>query len=96
MAIRFVSCNLAPEPLVQAPRQRYALGIFPTPLHRWHPPGVPEGVEMYIKRDDLSGMQLSGNKVSLKLATIAANSGCTHASLVVSPLSSWCNRERAH
>ncbi|DBA68980.1 TPA: hypothetical protein ACH3X2_013152 [Trebouxia sp. C0005] len=46
-----------------APKQRYALGIFPTPIHRWHPPGVPHGVEMYIKRDDLSGMQLSGNKV---------------------------------
>ncbi|KAL0039953.1 hypothetical protein WJX77_012639 [Trebouxia sp. C0004] len=46
-----------------APKQRYALGIFPTPIHRWHPPGVPDGVEMYIKRDDLSGMQLSGNKV---------------------------------
>ena len=47
----------------QAPRQRYALGIFPTPIHRWYPPGVPDGTEVYIKRDDLSGMQLSGNKV---------------------------------
>ncbi|KAL3143276.1 hypothetical protein ABBQ38_002120 [Trebouxia sp. C0009 RCD-2024] len=46
-----------------APKHRYALGIFPTPLHKWHPPGVPDNVEMYIKRDDLSGMQLSGNKV---------------------------------
>ena len=51
--------------LPQAPKKRYALGIFPTPVHRWHPPGLPDDVEMYIKRDDLSGMQLSGNKVSL-------------------------------
>ena len=58
-------CVSAPDRLIQAPKQRYALGIFPTPLHRWHPPGVPEGVEIYIKRDDLSGMQLSGNKVYL-------------------------------
>lgn len=50
---------------LQAPQERYALGIFPTPIHRWHPPGVPDGVEMWIKRDDLSGMQLSGNKVCL-------------------------------
>ncbi|KAK9814762.1 hypothetical protein WJX72_011104 [[Myrmecia] bisecta] len=46
-----------------APRERYALGLFPTPVHRWHPPGLPEGVELWIKRDDLTGMQLSGNKV---------------------------------
>jgi len=24
---------------------------------------LPEGVELWVKRDDLSGMQLSGNKV---------------------------------
>lgn len=28
------------------------------------PPSLlPEGVELWVKRDDLSGMQLSGNKV---------------------------------
>ena len=45
------------------PTERVHLGCFPTPVHKWSPPGVPEGVEMYIKRDDLSGMQMSGNKV---------------------------------
>ena len=48
---------------VQAPKERFALGLLPTPIHRWAPPGVPEGCEVWIKRDDLSGMQLSGNKV---------------------------------
>lgn len=50
---------------MQAPTHRFALGLFPTPIHRWHLPGVPEGVEVYIKRDDLTGNQLSGNKVGV-------------------------------
>ena len=37
--------------------------VFPTPVHPWQVPGVPAGVEVFAKRDDLSGMQLSGNKV---------------------------------
>lgn len=48
-------------PLV--PEERFALGMLPTPIHKFSPPGVPEGVQLWIKRDDLSGMQLSGNKV---------------------------------
>jgi D-cysteine desulfhydrase len=46
------------------PTHRIPLGRFPTPLHRWHLPGLPEdGPEVYIKRDDLTGLQLSGNKI---------------------------------
>lgn len=45
------------------PNKRVHLGLLPTPMHPFHPPGVPAGVDMWIKRDDLSGMQLSGNKV---------------------------------
>jgi 1-aminocyclopropane-1-carboxylate deaminase/D-cysteine desulfhydrase-like pyridoxal-dependent ACC family enzyme len=48
--------------LSQKPTHRYSLGMLPTPVHRWHVPGVPDDVELYIKRDDLTGMQLSGNK----------------------------------
>jgi hypothetical protein len=29
---------------------------------RWHLPNLPPGAEVWVKRDDLSGMQLSGNK----------------------------------
>lgn len=45
------------------PTHRYRLGILPTPIHEWRLPGLPEGVRVLAKRDDLSGMQLSGNKV---------------------------------
>lgn len=39
------------------------MGLLPTPVHRFQAPGLPEGVQLWIKRDDLTGMQLSGNKV---------------------------------
>ncbi|CAK0786246.1 hypothetical protein CVIRNUC_009459 [Coccomyxa viridis] len=48
---------------LKGPSKQYVLGLFPSPLHRWYPPGIPEDVEFWIKRDDLTGMQLSGNKV---------------------------------
>ena len=55
--------------LPHPPTKRFALGILPTPIHLWK--GLPEeiispsaaAVELYIKRDDLSGVELSGNKV---------------------------------
>lgn len=49
--------------LSQVPSKRYRLGMLPTPIHRWAVPGVPPSVKLWIKRDDLSGMQMSGNKV---------------------------------
>jgi hypothetical protein len=48
--------------LAHQPQHRIGLGMLPTPIHAWPLPGVPEGVQTYIKRDDLTGMQLSGNK----------------------------------
>ncbi|XP_031496354.1 putative D-cysteine desulfhydrase 1, mitochondrial [Nymphaea colorata] len=45
------------------PSHTYSLGHLPTPIHKWHLPGLPKDTEVWIKRDDLSGMQLSGNKV---------------------------------
>lgn len=53
----------ATQPGLILPSHRIPLGLLPTPIQRWTPPGLPEGVELYIKRDDLTGMQLSGNKV---------------------------------
>lgn len=42
------------------PAQRCRLAQLPTPVHPWPVPGLP--CELHIKRDDLTGMQLSGNK----------------------------------
>ena len=35
----------------------------PTPIHKWTPPNIPDGFEVSIKREDLTGSTLSGNKV---------------------------------
>ena len=51
------------RPGILLPSHRIPLGLLPTPIQRWTPPGLPEGVALYMKRDDLTGMQLSGNKV---------------------------------
>ena len=37
---------------------------LPTPIHKWSLPGVKDKFEVFIKRDDLTGAALSGNKVS--------------------------------
>lgn len=49
--------------LKDAPSQKVSLANLPTPIHRWYLPGLPEGVEVYIKRDDMTGCALTGNKV---------------------------------
>ena len=45
----------------------FQLAQLPTPIHRWSLPGLPEEFELYIKRDDLTGAALSGNKVIITL-----------------------------
>ena len=35
----------------------------PTPIHEWAVPGVASGFQLHIKRDDLTGSTLTGNKV---------------------------------
>ncbi|XP_042503315.1 bifunctional D-cysteine desulfhydrase/1-aminocyclopropane-1-carboxylate deaminase, mitochondrial-like [Macadamia integrifolia] len=45
------------------PSHIIALGHLPTPIHKWNLSNLPKNTEVWLKRDDLSGMQLSGNKV---------------------------------
>ncbi|TMW68613.1 hypothetical protein Poli38472_006081 [Pythium oligandrum] len=49
--------------LRSAPAKKLRLGHFPTPIFPFAPPGLPEGVKLYLKRDDFSGMETSGNKM---------------------------------
>ena len=39
------------------------LGLWPTPLHRLERFGPAIGTEVWIKRDDLQGVALAGNKI---------------------------------
>ncbi len=55
---------LAPLSADVVPSQKLSLGRFPTPIHRFSIPNTEMfGLECYIKRDDLSSFDLSGNKV---------------------------------
>ena len=38
------------------------LCMAPTPVHRWRLPGLPGPFSVWVKRDDLTGSTLSGNK----------------------------------
>ncbi|KAI5673970.1 hypothetical protein M9H77_14334 [Catharanthus roseus] len=64
------------------PSHVYSLGHFPTPIHKWNLPNLPASTEVWIKRDDLSGMQLSGNKVR-KLEFLLADAVAKGADCVV-------------
>ena len=46
------------------------LATRPTPIHQWSLGGVPEGVEISVKRDDMTGSVLSGNKVETSVVLI--------------------------
>lgn len=45
------------------PSHRVSLARTPTPVQRLHLPGLRDGVELWLKRDDMTGSDLSGNKV---------------------------------
>uniref|UniRef100_A0A0D9VLM8 Tryptophan synthase beta chain-like PALP domain-containing protein n=1 Tax=Leersia perrieri TaxID=77586 RepID=A0A0D9VLM8_9ORYZ len=68
--------------LYPVPSHTFSLGHFPTPIHRWNLPNLPNGTEVWIKRDDLSGMQLSGNKVR-KLEFLMADAVAQGADCVI-------------
>ena len=52
------------------PATRVILAHTPTPLHAWRPPGVPADVTLLLKRDDMTGAELSGNKVRQAAADV--------------------------
>ncbi|XP_078587160.1 uncharacterized protein LOC144868620 [Branchiostoma floridae x Branchiostoma japonicum] len=61
------------------PQWRVQLGMCSTPIHHWEVPGLPEDVELFIKREDMTGCALSGNKVcklEFQLAE-AVRTGCS-------------------
>ncbi|WOL20165.1 D-cysteine desulfhydrase 1, mitochondrial [Canna indica] len=64
------------------PSNTFSLGHLPTPIHRWNLPNLPDGTDVWIKRDDLSGMQLSGNKVR-KLEFLMADAVANGADCVI-------------
>ncbi|KDO46413.1 hypothetical protein CISIN_1g019410mg [Citrus sinensis] len=64
--------------LAPIPSHVFSLGHFPTPIHKWNLPNLPHNTE----RDDLSGMQLSGNKVR-KLEFLMADAVAQGADCII-------------
>ncbi|XP_006823418.1 uncharacterized protein LOC100378838 [Saccoglossus kowalevskii] len=65
--------------LKRIPECKVKLSMYDTPIHPWNIPGIPNEFKLHIKRDDLTGSTLSGNKVR-KLEFLlgeAVNTGCT-------------------
>ncbi|KAI8490680.1 hypothetical protein Bbelb_314730 [Branchiostoma belcheri] len=65
--------------LTGIPQCRVQLGMCSTPIHRWEVPGLPDDLELFIKREDMTGCALSGNKVcklEFQLAE-AVRTGCS-------------------
>ncbi|KAK7461193.1 hypothetical protein BaRGS_00038781 [Batillaria attramentaria] len=68
------------------------LAMSNTPIHPWLVPGVPDGFSVSIKRDDMTGSTLSGNKVR-KLEFLMADAlkrGCRHVITCGSIQSNHC------
>ncbi|XP_054771689.2 uncharacterized protein LOC129279614 [Lytechinus pictus] len=66
------------EKMQNIPKQRIELAMLNTPIHRWHLPGTPTNFEVFIKRDDMTGSSLSGNKIRKLefLLADAVSQGC--------------------
>jgi 1-aminocyclopropane-1-carboxylate deaminase/D-cysteine desulfhydrase-like pyridoxal-dependent ACC family enzyme len=72
-----------------APLPRVALGAWPTPLVRLPRLGDALGVELWMKRDDCSGLALGGNKArKLEFVLGAAVAAGARSVVTVGPLTS--------
>ena len=60
---------------------RLQLGLFPTPIHRLDGMSEALGIDLWIKRDDLTGVALGGNKVR-KLEFLLAEAKAQGAEVV--------------
>ncbi len=48
---------------LRAPVSRMLMLSGVTPIQKFPLPGLPAGWEVFIKRDDMTGVEVSGNKV---------------------------------
>ncbi|THG12231.1 hypothetical protein TEA_011849 [Camellia sinensis var. sinensis] len=64
------------------PSHIFSFGNFPAPIHKWNLPNLPNNTQVWLKRDDLSGMQFSGNKVR-KLEFLMADAVAQGADCVI-------------
>ena len=73
---------------------RIDLARLPTPIRRLHRFGERLGIELYMKRDDLTGVALTGNKVR-KLEFVLADALAQKADVVLTCGGAQSNHSRA-
>ncbi len=83
-----------PVPLPAPPGVRLRLAQRPTPLAPWRPPGLDADTRVWVKRDDCTGITLSGNKVR-KLEFLLADALRQGCDLVVTCGGLQSNHARA-
>jgi len=77
------------------PQTKLELGRFPTPYHKFHiPDEFSNGLDIWVKRDDLSSFDLGGNKVR-KLQFLLADALSKKADTVVTIGAAQSNHCRA-
>jgi len=74
------------------PTEKLVMSHNETPIQNWELPGVPEGFNLMIKREDLNGNSLAGNKIKkleFSLAKAIRN-GCDHILTTGTAVSNHC------
>ncbi|XP_041483272.1 putative D-cysteine desulfhydrase 1, mitochondrial [Lytechinus variegatus] len=64
--------------LALIPKYKFQLANLNTPIHKWRLPRTPDDFEVFVKRDDMTGSVLSGNKIRKLefLLADAVDQGC--------------------
>nr|XP_039268018.1 putative D-cysteine desulfhydrase 1, mitochondrial isoform X1 [Styela clava] len=76
------------------PKFRIQLAMTPTPIHEWKIKDIPENFQLFVKRDDLTGCSLSGNKVR-KLEFLLADAKAKGCKSVITRGSTQSNHARS-
>ena len=90
----YLAPSWAKDAISLLPSFRIQLAMLPTPIHGWDLPGVPTGFQVFVKRDDVSGSCLAGNKVR-KLEFLLADAKLKGCDTVITCGSTQSNHCRA-
>lgn len=79
-------------PAKHIPTERLNLSLKNTPINEWNLPGKPDNFNLYIKREDLNGSILGGNKIKKLEFSIAKaiKNNCNHIITTGTALSNHC------
>ncbi len=92
--VPYIPPEFAARVSAYAPSHRLILAMAPTPIHSWALPGLPPGVRVSVKRDDMTGSTAGGNKIR-KLEFLLADAMREQAKAVITAGGLQSNHARA-